>query len=161
MCIRSIMVTLGVEFDCFWLSKPRQKQSKSTPRVTMQLRIDKDGGILYISHHKSWDKAMREQGRDNKYVSHPPEKSTYFYKYQTNSKENLCSLILKIHPWVTMQLYIDHEGGILYILSSIVKCIILKYLNFDQQSSCKSSTFSPVTNLIRCNERLVRTTCYY
>ena len=46
-CIRCIMVTLGVDFDCFWLGKPLQKQSKSNPRVTTQLLIYKEGGILW------------------------------------------------------------------------------------------------------------------
>ena len=46
LCIRSIIVTQEVDFDYFKLC---QKQSKSTHQVTMQLGIDKEGGILYIS----------------------------------------------------------------------------------------------------------------
>ena len=42
------MVNFGVDLDCVSLGKPRQKQLKSTPWVTMHLLIDKDDDILYI-----------------------------------------------------------------------------------------------------------------
>ena len=48
LCVSSIMVTLRVDSGFFRLDKTRQKPSKSTPRVTMQLLIDKEGEIWYI-----------------------------------------------------------------------------------------------------------------
>ena len=39
-----------VDFDRFWLSKPHQKQSQSTLRVTVHLLKDKDSEILYFFH---------------------------------------------------------------------------------------------------------------
>ena len=48
------MVTLRVDFDCFWQGLPSQKQSKSTPRVAMMLLIHKKSKIVFISHCIIW-----------------------------------------------------------------------------------------------------------
>ena len=42
------------------LGKPRQKQSNSTTRVTMQLLIDKEGEVLYITTRVQLKMGLRQ-----------------------------------------------------------------------------------------------------
>ena len=75
LCIRSIMVTLGVDFDWFLYSGSLVKKSKSTPRVTMQLLIDKEGGILYILFHIMLEKIVGLQFTSNSKSLHGSKNS--------------------------------------------------------------------------------------
>ena len=139
MCIRSITVTQGVDFGCFWLSKHHQKQSKSTPQV-INAASYRQRGCDFIYTHIS--------------------KACFSY----NDQQGLCILLLNYKGFpghINTLLQLALQG--LTLKWRIVRCPLLTIWNDERKLQSRlwmSHSTSPCEILIKwLNEQCRWTWC--